>query len=87
MFHEKLLQKLASYGLTGRLLCWIKAYLSGRSQSVVINEQKSQSIPILSGVQQGGVLSATLFLLFINDLPEVVLKSMVKIFADDVKIY
>ncbi len=85
--HIKLIQKLGSYGLSGRLLAWIKAYLTGRTQRVVINQSESDSLPVISGVPQGGVLSSLLFLLYVNDLPDFVQNSTVKIFADDVKIY
>ncbi len=87
MSHAKLIQKLSSYGLSGRLLAWIKAYLTGRTQKVVINQSESDSLPVISGVPQGGVLSTILFLLYVNDLPDFVRNSTIKIFADDVKIY
>ncbi|MCP4649779.1 MAG: hypothetical protein GY853_06825, partial [PVC group bacterium] len=73
--------------MSGRLLAWIKAYLTGRSQKVVINHSESDSLPVNSGVPQGGILSTILFLLYVNDLPDFVLNSTIKIFADDVKIY
>ncbi|MCP4652569.1 MAG: hypothetical protein GY858_04205 [Candidatus Omnitrophica bacterium] len=85
--HTKLIQKLGSYGLSGRLLAWIKAYLTGQTQRVFINQSESDSLPVTSGVPQGGVLSTILFLLYVNDLPDFVLNSTIKIFADDVKIY
>ena len=48
--------------------------------------ESSGLINITSGVPQGSVLGPTLFVYFINDMPDVVL-SNIKIFADDTKIY
>ncbi len=61
--------------------------LQGGTQKVVINQSESDSLPVISGVPQGGILSTILFLLYVNDLPDFVKISMIKIFADDVKIY
>ena len=47
----------------------------------------SNSLNVTSGVPQGSVLGPTLFIYFINDLPNVVKCSKVKIFADDTKVY
>lgn len=54
---------------------------------VVINGQKSEVHAINAGVPQGSVLGPTLFLIFINDLPDNVLRSIINIFADDTTDY
>ena len=84
--HERLLNKLNGYGIHGDLLKWVRDFLFDRKQYVTINNNSSNMIPVTSGVPQGSVLGPTLFIYFINDLPDVVL-ALLKIFADDTKTY
>ncbi|KAK3086450.1 hypothetical protein FSP39_018586 [Pinctada imbricata] len=84
--HEKLILKLHQYGVRGQILGWIRAFLSNRSQQVVVDGIKSYSIPVTSRVPQGSVLGPILFLAYINDLPENV-TSQVRLFADDTVVY
>ena len=84
--HKRLLRKLESYGIRGRLLSWIEDFLYGRKQRVLVGDQKSQWSDVKSGIPQGSVLGPILFAIFINDIPNG-LKSLVKIFADDTKCY
>ena len=84
--HEKLLLKLHHCGVRGQVLHWIKAFLSNRSQTVVLESEKSSQVTVTSGVPQGSVLGPILFLVFINDLPEHI-KSKVRLFADDTAVY
>lgn len=64
----------------------ILSYLSGRSQFVVVNGVESDVLPLFCGVPQGSVLGPLLFLLYVNDLPEVTntATSEAFLFADDV---
>ena len=84
--HEKLIFKLHNYGIRGKTLSWIKAFLNGRSQTVVLEGDCSKEVPVTSGVPQGSVLGPILFLAYINDLPDKV-KSQVRLFADDTAAY
>ena len=84
--HLRLLQKLESYGISGRLKRWIASFLQDRRQRVVVRGSYSPWTPVTSGVPQGSVLGPLLFIMYINDLPEAISCSA-KIFADDTKIY
>ena len=84
--HARLISKLRGYGIQGNLLTWIQSFLTNREQRVAINGAASGWAPVVSGVPQGSVLGPILFLIYINDLPDVV-STQSKIFADDTKIY
>ena len=84
--HSKLLWKLHQFGIRGHALAWIRAFLGNRSQTVVLDGEESESVPVTSGVPQGSVLGPILFLIYINDLPDE-LSSQVRLFADDTAVY
>ena len=84
--HLRLLSKLYDLGVRGKVLKWIEAFLCQRRQRVVVNGSKSDWSEVSSGIPQGSVLGPTLFVLFINDLPNCV-TSTIKLFADDAKLY
>ena len=86
--HKRLLGKLASYGISGPLNSWIRAFLTGRTMSVTIDGVTSDPADVLSGVPQGTVLGPLLFLIYINDMPDVVSHgTYVRLFADDFLAY
>ena len=83
--HRRLMSKLESYGITGNIKRWIQSFLTGRTQTVMVNNDESAAAPVISGIPQGSVLGPLLFVIYINDLPETV-NSNVYLFADDTKI-
>lgn len=84
--HERLLLKLKCSGIDECLLNWLRHFLVGRKQRVVVRGSYSDWSCVTSGTPQGTILGPLLFLLYINDISEF-LSSTVKLYADDTKIY
>ena len=84
--HRRLLHKIKGYGVGGDILNWVTDFLSNRTQYVSLDGINSNLTNVTSGVPQGSVLGPTLFIYYINDLPDVV-NTLLYIFADDTKSY
>ena len=80
-------KKLSFYGIRGIALTWFKSYLTNRKQYVQYLNCKFETKTLLNGVPQGSVLGPLLFILYINDMPNILQHAKSVIFADDTTIY
>ena len=85
--HSILLSKMENYGVSGLQLNWFRNYLCNRVQYVQHNGATSSFKLSSCGVPQGSVLGPTLFLLYINDLPQSSTYFDFRLFADDSNIF
>ena len=84
--HMRMMAKLRGYGIDGAVLEWIRSLLMERRQRVCIRDVKSSWSEVRSGIPQGTSLGSILFVIYINDLPDVI-ASYVFMYADDTKIF
>ena len=84
--HGILLSKLEHYGVRGHHLAWFKTYLCNRRQYVYLNGVDSDELTLAYSVPQGSILGPLLFILYINELPEVSILADYIFYADDANI-
>ena len=83
MDHTVLISKLKKYGFGDEAILWFTDYLSGRSQSCMVNGVKSDASNVTCGIPQGSILGPLLFIIYINDLPGYLEFANVSLYADD----
>ena len=86
VWHVGLLHKRKSYRISYEIYDFISSFLSNRRLRVVLDGKSLQEYPVNAGVPQGSILGPSLFLLYINDLPDDVICN-IAIYADDTTLY
>ena len=86
LWHAGLLHKLKSYEISGQIFGLISSFFINRWLRVVLDGMSLQEYPVNAGVPQGSIHGPTLFLLYINDLPDDVICD-IAIYADDTTLY
>ncbi len=85
--HTILLRKLSSIGVSDESNRWFCSYLTGRTQQTKVGSGLSESKGISHGVPQGSILGPLLFLIYINDLCDVVELCGTSMYADDTAVF
>ena len=86
VWHAGLLHKPRSWGISGQMFGLIFSFLNSGWLRVVLDGNSSQDFSVSAGVPQRSILGLTLFLLYINGLPDGVI-SGTGIYADDTTLY
>ena len=86
VWRKGLLLKMRDAGIHGKLYNWIKYFLVDRTIQTKINDGISSKQVLEEGLPQGSPLSCTLFLLFINDIKDI-LQTENLLYADDLALW
>ena len=86
VWHKGLIYKLKMAGISGSVLTWFEDYLKNRKQRVALNGVYSEWRMVKAGVPQGSILGPLLFLIYINDIVDVI-GANIRLFADDTCLY
>lgn len=85
--HDILLNKRGLYGIRGVAQKRIKSYLTDRKQFVLLRATPSDFRSITDGVPQGSILGPLLFLLYINDIPNIPHTQEIILYAYDTNVF
>ena len=85
--HAKLLEKLSQYGVNDGELEWFKDYLFSLKATVSYNNCTSGVREIYTGVPEGSILGPLLFLIFFNDITDIINLAKIVKYANDTVLY
>ena len=84
--HPSLVSKLYSYGVKRNAHELLSSYLDSPTQECAVNGVLSKSCTLTCGIPQGTILGPSLFLLYINVLPNRLSNSQPRMYADDTRL-
>ena len=82
-----LLTKLRASGIGDNLCSLLQNYLSNRKQKTKLHNTVSDTKNIRIGVPQGSIIGPIMFIIYINDIPDVLNNSEALMYADDTVLY
>ena len=85
--HPMLIDKLKKLGLSPLVIDWVNSYLTNRKQRVYANDTYSDYQNVTQGVPQGSVLGPLFYIVYANDISQVVKKCKLALYADDTVLY
>ena len=86
VLHSLLINKLRKLKLTNAFLNLLSSYFDNRKQLVKIDDFVSNSLNVIHGVPQGGILSGLFFNFYINSINSLGLYSALNIYCDDISL-
>ena len=81
----RLIHKVKKYQITGQFSGWIRSFLLGRKQRVIVNGEKSEWRDVTSGIPQGSVFEPIVFVLYMPEVTSVGTENY--LFPDDTKAF
>ena len=81
--HKIVLNKLSALGVVDAASDWLSSILANRSQVTCCNNAMSNQEPVSIEVVQGSILGPLLFVIYMNDLPDVLEHCSVTLYADN----
>ena len=85
--HPVLLEKISHLNMSDSVVAWVSSYHSNRKQRVYANDTYSRYLPVTQGVPQGSVQGPLFYIMYANDIPNIVKNCEIAMYMDDTVLY
>ena len=85
--HPVLLDKLTRMGMGIKVVDWVRSYLRDRKQRVFANNCLSPFQKVTQGVPQGSVLGPLFYIVYANDIANIINNCDIALYADDTVLF